>query len=92
MCGGCAAERLGGGPAVRELVSPGSGVVTSGTAFGLATGVEALLAIPARHRRAVARAQAEQFPWSATVAGMLAAHRGEVVADRPATERLALGW
>lgn len=78
--------------AARELISPGSGVVTSGTAFGLAAGVESLLAIPAGHRRAVARAQAEQFPWSATVAGMLALHRGDAAADRPSTARQTLGW
>lgn len=78
--------------AARELISPGSGVVTSGTAFGLAAGVESLLAIPAGHRRAVARAQAEQFPWSATVAAMLAVHRAEDAAVRPAAHPVSLGW
>jgi len=78
--------------AARELISPGSGVVTSGTAFGLATGVESLLALPAGHRRAVARAQAEQFPWSATVAAMLAVHRADDAAVRPAVHPLSLGW
>lgn len=78
--------------AARELISPGSGVVTSGTAFGLAAGVESLLAIPAGHRRAVARAQAEQFPWSATVAAMLAVHRAEDAAHRPAAHPITLGW
>jgi alpha-1,6-mannosyltransferase len=61
--------------AARELLGPpGAGVVTSGTAFGLADGVEFLLSLPAAYRRAIARDRAEQFPWSATVAGMLAAH------------------
>lgn len=78
--------------AARELVTPGSGVVTSGTAFGLADGVESLLAIPAGHRRAVARAHAEQFPWSATVAGMLAAHRPDATARQPRAQSPAFGW
>ena len=62
----------------RELVgTPGAGVVTSGTAFGLADGVEFLLSLPVEHRRAAARAQAERFPWSATSTGMLAIHEAE---------------
>jgi alpha-1,6-mannosyltransferase len=61
--------------AARELLgAPGSGVVTDGTAVGLAHGVLAVLDTPAAQRRAAARARAEQFPWSATVAGMLAVH------------------
>jgi alpha-1,6-mannosyltransferase len=65
-------------PAARPLVGPppaaGCGVVTDGTAVGLADGVRTLLAVPAADRRAAARARAEQFPWSATVHGLLAAH------------------
>jgi alpha-1,6-mannosyltransferase len=78
--------------AARELISPGGGVVTSGTAFGLADGVESLLAIPAGHRRAVARARAEQFPWSATVAGMLAAHGAVTPAERFTIGPLTFSW
>jgi alpha-1,6-mannosyltransferase len=40
----------------------------------LADGVLALLDRPAAERRAAARARAELFPWSATVAGMLDTH------------------
>jgi alpha-1,6-mannosyltransferase len=61
--------------AARELVGePGSGVVTDGTAVGLADGVESLLAVPAPYRRAAARDRAEQFPWSATVTTLLTTH------------------
>lgn len=61
--------------AARELIGPaGSGVVTSGTAFGLADGVQELLDVPAPYRRDAARQRAEEFPWSATVAALLAAH------------------
>lgn len=60
---GAAGELLDGG---------GSGRITDGTAQGLAAGVGELLCIPAERRRADARAAAERFPWSATVAGLLA--------------------
>lgn len=61
--------------ATRELLGgPGSGVVAAGTAVGIANGVLSVLDTPAPERRAAARARAEHFPWSATVAGMLAAH------------------
>lgn len=67
--------------AARDLVGLlGSGAVTSGTAEGLAQGVLDLLAVPAAERRAAARAQAERFPWSTTVAAMLAAHGAPVPA------------
>src|SRR5262249_34887556 len=59
--------------AARELVGDGdAGRVTDGTPDGLASGVHELLALPATQRRAAARAMAERFPWSATVAGFLA--------------------
>ncbi|MFI5912289.1 glycosyltransferase [Dactylosporangium sp. NPDC051541] len=58
--------------AARELImKPESGRVTDGTPRGLADGVESLLSAPAERRRADARAVAEQFPWSATVNGLL---------------------
>jgi alpha-1,6-mannosyltransferase len=60
--------------ATRARSGPGSGIVTSGTALGLADGVKSLLAVPAADRRHEARARAEQFPRSATAAAMLAAH------------------
>lgn len=68
--------------AARELVAgPGTGVVTSGTAVGLADGVETLLGVPSSDRRDCARARAEEFPWSATAAAMLAAHGADTVAS-----------
>ncbi|KIA62105.1 glycosyltransferase [Nocardia vulneris] len=59
--------------AAGELVdAAGSGIVSDGSPHGLAAGVRALLTIPAPQRRRAARRAAERFPWSATVAGMLA--------------------
>jgi alpha-1,6-mannosyltransferase len=73
------------GGAARELVGgAGSGVVTDGTAAGLADGVRALLDVPRPDRRAAARARAEQYPWSATVAGLLAAHGLTQAGSEPA--------
>jgi alpha-1,6-mannosyltransferase len=78
--------------AARELVGePGSGVVTSGTAVGLADGVQALLDVPAPYRRAAARDRAEQFPWSATVAGLLAGTQPSSSRDRSMTRSVAAG-
>ena len=72
-CGTAAVVPAAG--AAQELPGPpDAGVVTSGTAFGLADGVEFLLSLLAAHRSAAARARAEQFPWSATARSMLAAH------------------
>ncbi|MCX4098662.1 glycosyltransferase [Nocardia sp. alder85J] len=59
--------------AARELLGPaGSGIECDGTAAGLAAGVRTLLTVPAPERRRAARLAAERFPWSTTVAGMLA--------------------
>lgn len=72
--------------ALPELVRPGAGVAAlpeptgdddadlerAGLAGAVA--VEALLALPVSERRAAARRRAEELPWSATVAGLLAAH------------------
>ncbi|MEN3362073.1 MAG: alpha,6-mannosyltransferase [Mycobacteriales bacterium] len=63
-----------GGAASDLLGAPESGAVTDGTAAGLAAGVHALLDVPAADRRAAARARATDFPWSATVTGLLAVH------------------
>jgi alpha-1,6-mannosyltransferase len=69
--------------AAGELVDgPGSGRVTDGTPDGLADGVRALLAVPAKHRRSAARAVAQRYPWSATVAGLISGYRA-LVAGRP---------
>jgi alpha-1,6-mannosyltransferase len=61
--------------AAPELIGPtGSGVITDGTPAGLADGVRSLLDVPERVRRDSARSRAEQYPWSVTVSGLLAAH------------------
>lgn len=63
--------------ALAELVTPAVGAITAGSGFTFADAVvELLSAGPAqtRIRRAAARARAEQFPWSATVAGFLSCH------------------
>jgi alpha-1,6-mannosyltransferase len=58
--------------AARELLdSPGSGAVCDGTPTGMARAVQEVLAVPERQRRIAARAAAERYPWSATVAGLL---------------------
>jgi alpha-1,6-mannosyltransferase len=56
---------------VSEIVGEG-GVAAAGEAF--VEGVRALLAQPEAERRAQARARAERFGWSTSVAGFLAAH------------------
>jgi alpha-1,6-mannosyltransferase len=58
--------------AARELVAgTGAGAIIDGTPRGIAQGVRELLAVPVEQRRAAARAAAERFPWSATVARLL---------------------
>lgn len=60
----------------RELVDARSGAWGSPHPAALADAVLALAARPEADRRAAARARAEQFPWAATVASMLAVHEG----------------
>ncbi|GAB3980381.1 glycosyltransferase family 1 protein [Actinoallomurus acanthiterrae] len=58
--------------AARELLDgPGSGAVSDGTPSGMADAVRGLLSMPAARRRAAARAAAERYPWTETVAGLL---------------------
>jgi alpha-1,6-mannosyltransferase len=64
------------GAAGELVLRPDSGRVTDGTPKGLADGVESLLAVGAERRQADARAVAEEFPWSATVDGLLAVFDG----------------
>jgi alpha-1,6-mannosyltransferase len=59
--------------ALPEVVGD-AGVAAAGHGDGFAAGVRALLDRPELERRAAARAQAERFPWSASVRGFLAAH------------------
>lgn len=71
--------------AASELVAdPGSGRVTDGTPYGLADGVRSLLALPAAHRRSAARAAAQRYPWSATVAGLISQYRTLLAGNRSA--------
>ncbi|MGY1717148.1 glycosyltransferase [Geodermatophilus sp. SYSU D01106] len=51
-----------------------AGMAAAGTAAAHADAVEALLAVDPGVRRERARRRAERFPWTATVAGFLAAH------------------
>jgi alpha-1,6-mannosyltransferase len=51
-----------------------AGSAADGTAHALADAVLEVLARPEEERRKVARRRAERYPWSATVAGFLAAH------------------
>jgi alpha-1,6-mannosyltransferase len=67
--------------AARELVGgPGYGAVRDGTPESLADGVLALLSLPAGQRRAAARAAAQRYPWSATVARLLDGYAGASMA------------
>lgn len=60
--------------ALPDVVGP-AGRACPGSGFCLADAVESLAALPPELRRSAARARAEMFPWSATVAGFLAVHR-----------------
>jgi alpha-1,6-mannosyltransferase len=57
-----------------------AGVAAVGEGPGYAAAVRLLLSTPERERRVAARRQAERYPWSAAVAGFLAAHGVEAVA------------
>ena len=56
-----------------------AGLAADGDGPGYAAAIRELIARPEETRRAAARAQAERFPWSASVAGFLAAHDVEPV-------------
>ncbi|HEY1572798.1 MAG TPA: glycosyltransferase [Pseudonocardiaceae bacterium] len=62
-----------------ELLAPDAGVAVTPTPVGIACGVAEVLSWPAARRRTAARAQAERYPWSATVERMLNLH--STVAD-----------
>jgi len=51
-----------------------AGVAAGGDGPAYAAAIQEILRRPPAERRAAARAQAEKFPWSASVAGFLAAH------------------
>ena len=69
------------GGAARELLDgPGSGVVTDGTPEGMAAAVIQLLAMP--QRREAARAAAQRYSWSRTVAAVLGEYESISTARR----------
>lgn len=55
-----------------------AGLAADGEGPDFAVAVRNLMARPERDRRMTARLQAERYPWSAAVAGFLAAHRATV--------------
>jgi alpha-1,6-mannosyltransferase len=61
--------------AAHELVAPGCGATAAPRPSALAAATAKVLASPREWTRAAARRRAEEFPWSATVAAMLEAHR-----------------
>jgi alpha-1,6-mannosyltransferase len=69
-----------GGAASHLIAGVGSGVVSDGTAQGLADGVRELLTVPAAQRRAAARAAAEKFTWASTVDALLACYGASDIA------------
>lgn len=60
--------------ALAEVVGPRAGRAVPGTAGAFADAVEDLLAVPAPIRTRLARDRAEQFPWSATIGGLLSTY------------------
>ncbi len=60
--------------ALAELVVPGAGVAAAGCGWTFADAVQELVERPASERTGAARARAEQYPWSAAVAGFLDVH------------------
>jgi alpha-1,6-mannosyltransferase len=62
--------------AAGELLVRGAGLVARPTGEGFADAVTELLGWPSSWRRRAARGRAECYPWSASIAGMLAVHTG----------------
>jgi alpha-1,6-mannosyltransferase len=61
--------------AAHEVLAPGCGLAVQRSGEALAAGVRKILASSRPARSRAARRRAEQYPWSATVAGLLAAHQ-----------------
>ncbi|MBT2212950.1 glycosyltransferase [Actinomadura sp. NEAU-AAG7] len=57
--------------AAHELLAPGAGARAAPHAPAIADGVQSVLRLDPARRRAAARARAERYPWTTTVAGML---------------------
>jgi alpha-1,6-mannosyltransferase len=69
--------------ALPEVIGP-AGELSASTPRSFADAVERLLTVDPGQRRRLARAQAELFPWSATVEGFLRAHGLPLSPPRPA--------
>jgi alpha-1,6-mannosyltransferase len=67
----------------RELVDAGSGAWATPDPASLADAVLEVTGRPVAERRAAARARAERYPWSATVASMLGVHAEVATGRRP---------
>jgi len=59
------------GSALAEIVAPGCGALAADTGQAFADAAGALLDGERTAQRLAARGRAEQYPWSASVAGML---------------------
>jgi len=66
--------------AAQELLAPRCGVAAAPRASALAAAVAVVLTWPKEQVGAATRAQAARFPWSATIGGMLGAHRAPMTA------------
>jgi alpha-1,6-mannosyltransferase len=62
--------------AARELLAPGTGLAAAPHADAFSDAVQEVLRWPDDQRRQAARARAEAYPWSSTIAGMLAVLTG----------------
>lgn len=66
--------------AAQELLAPGCGMAAAPRPSALAAAVAVVQTWPRDQVAAATRAQAARYPWSATVAGMLGAHRAPMTA------------
>lgn len=60
--------------ALPEVLGDSVGASAEGHPVAFADAIERVLAVPSTDRTVAARARAEEFPWTATVAGFLSAH------------------
>jgi alpha-1,6-mannosyltransferase len=70
--------------AAPELLAPGCGLAVTPRQIAIAAAIAKVLHWPQEQVRRSSRAQAERFPWSAAVAGMLSAHGLRPPLARPA--------
>lgn len=72
--------------ALPEVIGERAGATAAPHGSAMAVAVRGVLARPEHERRSAARARAEQFPWSSTVARMLALHEKTATPPVPAGE------